>query len=155
MSPPCAAAAHRMYVGCCCYTLARTITMCRLHTALGQLLPHVHGCIHHPHCCPHHPHWLVMPLRTKADPKTHYLHPCHFMVSGRDVDLEAWYAFLSWIAQSHFLGSNVRLRYSAQKCEPSFQVHISSQNHDLCDTKSALATLSSGIFRCAQLQCLL
>ena len=27
--------------------------------------------------------------------------------------------------------SKMRLRYSAQKCVPSFQVHISSQDHDM------------------------
>ena len=55
----------------------------------------------------------------------------HIMVLGWDVDLEACNSFLSWIAQSHFWASKMRLRYSAQKCVPSFQVHISSQDHDM------------------------
>ena len=56
--------------------------------------------------------------------------PVDIMVLGWDLDLEDRNTFLSCIAQSQFLRSNMRLRYSALKCVSGFQVHISSQDHD-------------------------
>ena len=55
----------------------------------------------------------------------------YIMVWGWDVDLEACNSSVSWIAQSHFWASKMRLRYSAQKWVTCFQVHISSPDHDM------------------------
>ena len=81
------------------------------HTPKSQIIPPNDRL--HPHSPDHTPKW-------------------HIMVWGLDVDLEACNSFLSWIAQSHFWGSKMRLCYSAQKWVTCFQVHISSPDHELC-----------------------